>query len=47
MQSLWNHLLKLLRAWQAERARRELLELSDRTLKDIGIHRGDIPSLFR
>ena len=47
MQSLWNHLLKLLRAWQAARARRELLELSDRTLKDIGVRRGDIPSLFR
>jgi len=47
MQSLWHHLLKLLRAWQAARARRELLELSDRTLKDIGVRRGDIPSLFR
>jgi len=47
MQALWNHLLKLLRAWQAARARRELLELSDRTLKDIGVRRGDIPSLFR
>ena len=47
MQSLWHRLLKLLRARQAARARRELLELSDRTLKDIGVRRGDIPSLFR
>jgi len=47
METLWRHCLKLLRAWQSARARRELLELSDRTLKDIGVRRGDIESLFR
>jgi uncharacterized protein YjiS (DUF1127 family) len=47
MQTFWHQFLKLLRAWQAARARRELLELSDRTLKDIGVRRGDIESLFR
>jgi uncharacterized protein YjiS (DUF1127 family) len=40
-------LIKLLKAWRAARARSELQELSDRTLKDIGLKRGDIGSLFR
>ena len=47
MRNLWNKCLELLAAWRAARARDELRDLSDRTLKDIGIHRGDIPSLFR
>jgi uncharacterized protein YjiS (DUF1127 family) len=35
------------RAWVTARARRELHELSDRTLKDIGLSRGQIDQLFR
>jgi uncharacterized protein YjiS (DUF1127 family) len=34
-------------AWAAARARIELHALSDRTLKDIGLSRGQIDSLFR
>lgn len=37
----------LYRAWQTARARRELCALSDRMLKDIGVSRGEIDSLFR
>jgi len=37
----------LFRAWRAARARNQLHELSDRTLKDIGLSRGQIDSLFR
>jgi len=40
-------LLKLFRAWRAARAREQLNELSDRTLKDIGVTRSQINSLFR
>ena len=40
-------LIKLLKAWRAARARSELESLSDRTLRDIGLKRGDIGSLFR
>ena len=47
MRTLWEHCLKVFRAWRAARARNELHELSDRTLKDIGITRGQINSLFR
>lgn len=47
MRILWQHCLKLLDAWRAARARDELRELSDRTLKDIGVPRGEINSLFR
>jgi uncharacterized protein YjiS (DUF1127 family) len=47
MRILWKKLLDLLAAWRASRARTELRELSDRTLKDIGLTRGDIGSLFR
>ena len=41
------YLLELFRRWRAARARTELHELSDRTLKDIGLTRGQINSLFR
>jgi uncharacterized protein YjiS (DUF1127 family) len=34
-------------AWRARRARDELRSLSDRTLNDIGLRRGQIDSLFR
>jgi uncharacterized protein YjiS (DUF1127 family) len=40
-------LKRLLAAWDAARARRELYALSDRTLKDIGLSRGQINSLYR
>jgi uncharacterized protein YjiS (DUF1127 family) len=40
-------LIRLFKTWQAARARNQLHELSDRTLKDIGINRAQINSLFR
>ena len=40
-------LIRLFKAWRAARARNELHQLSDRTLKDIGLARGQINSLFR
>lgn len=40
-------LKKLQAAWRAARARDELLRLSDRTLKDIGLNRVEIDSLYR
>ena len=40
-------LKKLSAAWAAARCRDELRTLSDRTLKDIGLSRGQIDSLFR
>ena len=40
-------LFKLQRAWTTARARRELHDLSDRTLKDIGLSRAEIDALFR
>jgi uncharacterized protein YjiS (DUF1127 family) len=40
-------LVRLFKAWRAARARDELRELSDRTLKDIGLSRAQIDSLFR
>jgi uncharacterized protein YjiS (DUF1127 family) len=38
---------RLFAAWAAARARTELHALSDRTLNDIGLRRGEIDSLFR
>jgi uncharacterized protein YjiS (DUF1127 family) len=40
-------LKRLYAAWLADRARRQLYALSDRVLKDIGLSRGQIDSLFR
>jgi uncharacterized protein YjiS (DUF1127 family) len=40
-------LIRFLNAWRAARRRNELYELSDRTLKDIGLKRSEIGSLFR
>jgi len=47
MRILWKKCLKLIAAWRAVRARDELRNLSDHTLKDIGLTRGQIGSLFR
>jgi uncharacterized protein YjiS (DUF1127 family) len=44
---LWKGWLRIHAAWNAERARNELRALSDRTLKDIGLHRSQIDSLYR
>ncbi|HEV3009741.1 MAG TPA: DUF1127 domain-containing protein [Burkholderiales bacterium] len=38
---------RLSAAWAAARCRTELHALSDRTLKDIGLSRGQIDALFR
>lgn len=40
-------LLLLWRSWAAARTRSELRMLSDRTLRDIGLERGQIDRLFR
>jgi uncharacterized protein YjiS (DUF1127 family) len=40
-------LKRLLHAFAAARSRSELHALSDRTLRDIGLCRGQIDSLFR
>jgi uncharacterized protein YjiS (DUF1127 family) len=40
-------LQRFLQAWREARFRSELHTLSDRTLKDIGLTRGQIDSLFR
>jgi uncharacterized protein YjiS (DUF1127 family) len=40
-------LLLIWRAWAAARTRSELRTLSDRTLRDIGLERGQIDALFR
>ena len=47
MRNLWNKCLELLAAWRAARAHDELRNLSDRMLKDIGLTRSQIGSLFR
>ena len=40
-------LIRFFNAWRAARRRDELYELSDRTLKDIGLKRSEIGALFR
>jgi len=40
-------LKRLFAAWAAARSRTELRALSDHTLRDIGLRRGEIDSLFR
>lgn len=40
-------LIRFFNAWRAARCRNELYELSDRALKDIGLKRSEIGSLFR
>jgi uncharacterized protein YjiS (DUF1127 family) len=40
-------LLLIWRSWAAARTRSELRMLSDRTLRDIGLERGQIERLFR
>ena len=40
-------LSRVYEAWKAARARRELRALSDRTLKDIGLSRAQIETLYR
>ena len=47
LHGLWRGAAQLQRAWAAARARSELHELSDRTLKDIGLSRAEIDRLFR
>ena len=47
MRILWKKCRAYFAAWRAARARDELYQLSDRTLKDIGLTRGQIGSLFR
>lgn len=47
MKDLWQAWLRVRRAWGAARARKELYALSDRMLKDIGVSREQIDSLFR
>ena len=45
--ALWRGALELQRSCAAARVRRELHDLSDRTLKDIGLSRAEIDALFR
>lgn len=40
-------LKRVFTAWAAARSRAELRTLSDRTLKDIGLSRAEIESLYR
>ena len=47
MRTIWTGCIKLWNAWRAARARDDLNALSDRTLRDIGLSRGQIDSLFR
>lgn len=46
-ETAWQWLLKHHQGFVVGRARRELHALSDRTLRDIGVSRSDIESLFR
>jgi uncharacterized protein YjiS (DUF1127 family) len=45
--AITDSLLELLGAWRAGQARRELSALSDHMLKDIGLTRSEIDSMFR
>jgi len=47
VRAFWKHCLKIRCAWAAARTRNELYALSDRALKDIGLSRSQIDSLFR
>jgi uncharacterized protein YjiS (DUF1127 family) len=51
MEDIMRSLFRLWRWWQEQRAatrsRRELNELSEHLLKDVGLRRGAIDSLFR
>ena len=47
LRALFDLVVKLRRAWAVARVRRELHDLSDRTLKDIGLSRAQIDALFR
>jgi len=47
MRTVWTRCLNLWNAWRAAQARDDLRALSDRTLYDIGLSRGQIDSLFR
>jgi uncharacterized protein YjiS (DUF1127 family) len=44
---IWNVLVRIAEAHRKEMMRRELEQLSDRMLKDIGLSRGQINGLFR
>jgi len=47
IRKLWRSVVSVYRSFQAARARSELHEMSDRTLKDIGLTRSQINALFR
>ena len=47
LRALWAQGRELRRAWRSAHTRVQLHALSDRTLRDIGLSRGDIDSLVR
>lgn len=47
VRALARHWIRLQRSAAEARSRRELQALNDRTLKDIGLTRGQIDSMFR